>query len=76
MIFDEELKETLQQQIALVDDVLTRYTEDEAGESQKEKYNEMTDNEKINLITNTMLNCADWCDFDTDLVINFDYNNY
>ena len=47
-----------------------------AGEAQKAKYNKMLISDKINLLTNTLLNCASYDDFEADIVINFDYNNY
>lgn len=72
----KELKEILQKQIALVDSILDRYTDDEAGENQLDKYNAMSDFEIINLLTNTLTTCSSWEDFETDLIINFDYNNY
>ena len=70
------LKQSIELQLSIVDDILTRYTEDEAGESQKDKYKDMDEVDKISLLTTTLLNCSDWCDFETDLVINFDMNNY
>ena len=76
MRISEELKEILKKQIALVDSILDRYTNDEAGEQQLEKYNSMSDTEIINLLTNTLITCSSWEDFETDLIINFDYNNY
>ena len=66
----------LETQISLVNDVLTRYVRDEAGESQKQKYMEMTWEDKISLLTNTLSICANWEDFETDLIVNFDYSNY
>ena len=71
-----KLKRALGDQIMIVTDILFRYTEDEAGQSQKEKFKSMTWEDMISLLTTTMLNCASWEDFETDLVINFDYNNY
>ena len=62
--------------VGVVNDILTRYINDEAGQGQKKQYKRMTENEKFSLFVNTFLNCADWCDFETDLIINFDYNNY
>ena len=71
-----KLYNTLSSQLDVVNDILGRYTDDEVGENQKQKYEDMTDIDKITLLTNTLLNCANWEDFETDLVINFDYNNY
>lgn len=62
-----------------IDDILTLYTDDEAGEKQKQKYKEMTNTQKINLFYNTLYYSESIRDFDTfrtDIVINFDYNNY
>lgn len=70
------MEELLHKQINVVDEILIRYTDDEVGMNQKQKYEDMTDLDKISLLTNTLLSCADWCDFETDLIINFDYNNY
>lgn len=67
---------SLENQISLVNDVLLRYVSDEVGESQKEKFKSMTWEDKISLLTNTLTSCASWEDFETDLVINFDYNRY
>lgn len=66
----------LEVQISLVNEVLLRYVNDEVGESQKEKFKAMTWEDKISLLTNTLTSCASWEDFETDLVINFDYNRY
>ena len=65
--------------IDLIDEQLTLYTDDEAGESQKQKYKEMTNKQKINLFYNALYYSESIRDFDTfrtDIVINFDYNNY
>lgn len=72
----KQIEEDLQKQIELVDDVLTRYTDDEIGQEQKQKYEEMQPTDKISLLTNTLLTCSSYEDFETDLIINFDYNNY
>lgn len=66
----------LENQISIVNDILLRYTTDEVGESQKEKFKAMTWEDKISLLTNTLTSCTSWEDFETDLVINFDYNRY
>lgn len=66
----------LNNQMSLVREVLERYTEDEAGEEQKEKYAHMSDDEIITLLTNTLMTCSNYEDFETDLIINFDYSNY
>ena len=72
----EKIEKALKDQINLIDDVLTRYTDDEIGQEQKQKYEEMTQADKISLLTNTLLTCSSYEDFETDIVINFDYNNY
>lgn len=65
-----------------IKDLLDRYTTDECGESQRDKFKEMEDVDFLNLFLNTLtdndgLNLEDFKDdFETDLVINFDYNNY
>lgn len=66
----------LENQLSIVNDILTRYVNDEAGESQKQKYIDMNWEDKISLLTNTLVSCSSWEDFETDLVINFDYSNY
>ena len=71
-----KIKNALDNQIGLVNDVLSRYVEDEVGQKQKEKFETMSWEDKISLLTNTLVSCANWEDFETDLVINFDYNNY
>lgn len=76
MIINEKIENALQNQVYIIDDILTRYVNDEAGEAQKAKYNKMLISDKINLLTNTLLNCASYDDFEADIVINFDYNNY
>lgn len=61
-----------------VNDILIRYTEDVIGEKFKEKFLEMSYEEKINLYNNakSMNNNEEDFDFDTDIVINFDFSNY
>ena len=66
----------LKHQVNLVEDVLSRYVNDEVGGSQKDKYEAMSDLDKISLLTNALNTCPCWDDFETELVINFDYNNY
>lgn len=66
----------LENQLSIVNDILTRYVNDEVGESQKQKYIDMNWEDKISLLTNTLVSCTSWEDFETDLVINFDYSNY
>jgi len=73
---EKQQNDNIKKLVAVVDDILTRYTNDEAGQGQKKQYKTMTEAEKLTLFVNTVLTCADWCDFETDLVINFDYNNY
>ena len=71
-----ELKIMLENQVKIVDEILNRYINDEAGELQKDKYEAMDDLEKVSLLTNTLVSCPCWDDFETEIVINFDYNNY
>lgn len=66
----------LENQLSIVNDILTRYVNDEVGESQKQKYIDMNWEDKISLLTNTLVSCTSWEDFETDLVVNFDYSNY
>lgn len=66
----------LENQLSIVNDILTRYVNDEVGESQKQKYIDMNWEDKISLLTNTLVSCSSWEDFETDLVTNFDYSNY
>lgn len=66
----------IDKQVDFVDYVLSRYTDDEAGESQKDKYNKMTTIDKINILSNTIHNCDRYEDLEIDLVINFDMGNY
>ena len=71
-----KITNALENQLTLVNDVLSRYVEDEVGQKQKEKFETMSWEDKISLLTNTLVSCANWEDFETDLVINFDWNNY
>lgn len=71
-----KLDKALEDQVLSVDNVLIRYTDDEVGANQKQKYIDMTMEDKISLLTNTLISCSSWEDFETDLVINFDYGNY
>lgn len=75
-MIEERTKIDLDAQVKLVDDILTRYIEDEVGKEQKEKYKKMSYYEKITLLTNTLYNCSSWEDFETEMVVNFDYSNY
>lgn len=76
MMINEKIDDALKNQEYIIDTILIRYIEDEAGENQKEKYYKMKTSDKINLLTNTLMTCANWSDFETDVIINFDYNNY
>lgn len=78
MIMSELFRITnaLDNQIGLVNEVLSRYITDEVGQNQKEKFKSMTWEDKISLLTNTLISCSSWEDFETDLVINFDYGVY
>lgn len=70
--------------IDYVDDLLDRYTTDEVGETQRSKYEDMGDLDKIGLVLTTLYQEIDknrdletiMDDLDTNMVINFDYNNY
>lgn len=70
--------------IDYVDDLLDRYTQDEVGLQQRDKYLSMGDLDKIGLFLNTFYQEIDndrdmetiMDDLDTNIVINFDYNNY
>lgn len=66
----------LDNQIGLVNEVLSRYVDDEVGQNQKEKFETMSWEDKISLLTSTLVSCSSWEDFETDLVTNFDYSNY
>ncbi len=70
--------------IDYVDDLLDRYTTDELGKEERQKYLDMDDNDKLQLICNELYYHFDkqedinniMEDLDTNLVISFDYNNY
>lgn len=70
--------------IESVRDLLDRYTSDESGESQRAKYIDICDNDLdlLQLFYNTISDFEDKDletlrdDFETQLIINFDYNNY
>lgn len=72
----EALEEIVASQVCIVDEILDRYTLDEAGEGSRYAFIEMSDIQKLKLLTFTMENCPDWSDFETELVINFDYGRY
>jgi len=72
----EELSKIIKRQVSLVDEVLTRYTEDEAGQNSRDSYLKMNTIDKLSLLTYTLENCSNFEDFETELVINFDYNCY
>ncbi len=76
MIINEKIKNAIYNQVSIIDEILTRYTKDEVGEKQKKQYKKMTISDKVNLLTNTLLTCSNWSDFETDIIINFDYSNY
>ena len=67
-----------------VRDLLDRYTSDESGESQRAKYVDIYDNDLdlLQLFYNTISDFEGKDletlrdDFETQLIINFDYNNY
>lgn len=63
-------------QCTIVDTILSRYTSDEAGESEREAWLNMSEEQKMALLTFTIENCSDWSDFETDLVINFNYRRF
>lgn len=70
--------------IDYVNDLLDRYTTDEIGKEERQKYLDMDDNDKLQLICNELYYHFDkqedinkiMEDLDTNLVISFDYNNY
>ncbi len=65
--------------VEIIDEQLTLYTNDEAGETQKETYKSMTKTQKINLFYNTLYfntRVRDYYDFVSDIIINFNYGNY
>lgn len=66
----------LESQVGIVDDILQKYVNDEVGECQKQRYDDMGWVDKVSLLTKTLTSCSSWEDFETDLVINFDYSNY
>lgn len=63
-------------QVTIVDTILSRYVNDEAGETQYDKWIDMSEVQKMNLLTYTLENCPNWSDFETDLIINFDMGRY
>ena len=71
-----KMDEIIASQCTIVDTILDRYTLDEAGEGERNKFLDMSEEQKMVLLTFTIENCSDWCDFETDLVINFDYGRY
>ena len=75
----EELKKitnVLKYQIAIVDDILLQYVNDETGKESKKQFKSMSDLDKIKLLTITLLTCSSWEDFQQDIIINFDYQQY
>lgn len=71
-----KLDSAIIKQVAIVDEILERYINDEVGQESAEKFKSMNDDDKVTLLTNTLLNCSSYEDFETDLIINFDYCNY
>lgn len=71
-----KMDEIIASQCTIVDTILARYTLDEAGATQRSKYLDMSEEQKMALLTFTIENCSDWCDFETELVINFDFGRY
>ena len=72
----QKLSKIIIKQVALVDEVLTIYTEDEAGQNSRDSYLKMDAVDKLSLLTYTLEHCSNFEDFETELVINFDYNCY
>ena len=64
------------EQIEVIDDILTRYTNDEVGLSGKDEYLKMNNKEKLYLFNNAIEMTYDEDDFDVCVVINFDYHAY
>ena len=71
-----KMDEIMASQCTIVDTILSRYTSDEAGESEREAWLNMSEEQKMGLLTFTIENCSDWSDFETDLVINFNYRRF
>lgn len=63
-------------QCTIVDTILARYTSDEAGLDYRNKWLNMSDEQKMDLLTFTIETCSDWGDFETDLIVNFDMGCY
>ena len=70
--------------IDYIDELLTRYTDDEVGKELKQRYLDMNDEKKLILILSTMYkeigksdDLEDILDnLDTNIIINFDFGNY
>lgn len=62
--------------IDYVNDTLERYTDDEVGENQKDFYLAMNDKQKLELFENTLDINKDIDNFETDLVVCFDYGMF
>lgn len=68
-----KLHDIMCDQLSLVNDVLERYTDDEAGQNGKIVYLGMSDIDKLALLTYTLNHTSNWEDFESELVINFDF---
>lgn len=62
--------------VDIVNDILRRYTDDEVGQAGKDDYLAMNNIQKVMLFDNALQMTNDLDDFDTNVVINFDYSNY
>ena len=71
----------IEELIESVRDLLDRYTTDESGEQSRDKFNDLGDLDILQLIVNTIKSGSSDLeqlrdDFETNIIINFDYNNY
>ena len=64
------------EKMEIVNNILERYTNDEAGQAGKEDYKNMNNIQKVMLFDNALQMTKDLDDFDTNVIINFDYSNY
>ena len=72
----------IKQIITMTRNLIEHYVEDECGSSSYEKFKKMSEKDFLQLFLNTLNNQIDKdiedikFNFHTDLIINFDYNNY
>lgn len=63
-------------QCTIVDVILAHYISDEEGSYLRNRWYDMSEEQKMTLLTYTLETCSDWEDFEADLVVNFEKGLY